>query len=136
MLTELKKEPTLNIEDMKQCVICGDWFYPLRPWSQTDKKLCSQELNRRRTQERNERIAKGEVAVRELPEPTDRITPDMLTPRTMLALVEGMFKNARKKEPEWFKTKEAQFYLDAFGIDYEKKTMVRERNVGCGIKLM
>ena len=135
MLTEIKEESKPKIEDIKQCVICGKPFVPTRAWSRTCGKVCSRELNRRNVKERISRIASGEIEVRELPETTERITPDMLTPRTMVALVEGMFKNARRKEPEWFLTDEEKFYFDAFGIDFENKTIVGERNLGCSIKL-
>ena len=89
----------VEIEE-RVCAVCGKMFVPYRDWAKTCGPHCSKELNRRNVKERIARIAAGEIEVRVLPETTERITADMLTPSTMLALVEGMFKNARRKEPE------------------------------------
>lgn len=75
------------------------------------------------------------LPVRDVPDATGKVEKEDLTPENMVALVCGMFKNARQMdEMEWFESEEAKFYLDLFGIDFETRALLHELEYGRGIQ--
>ena len=105
---------------MKQCVICGELFEPVRAWQKVCKKrsyfMALKAINSKKHYEANRKPSK---IVRECPDCDGELTqPYVTTNEGAVMLVGGIFKSARQcKDAAFFHGKEARFYYDTAGVN-------------------